>query len=315
LTAGCTLGAPPPRLKTADPKMAENGTPWPYGTRKKAEAPSNVWLTSEDFLALLGDWTQPLGWLLKTFPVANVDVVEMCTFGPETYGDFTASELLSFALDPSTHHDFYLKMLARYSRANWNYYCEYIPAPDPVAEPSPPPDVLPEPPPATGAPEPPTPTTTSLDELGILLSWTFRNLGDLRAIVEYNQQLLIYLCQNTQTLFYNRGLSVDVSGSGSALLSPADGYAVELTNVPPWLGHSQHGEPTYFGAGWFGYGGFPDQHARVPLALKEQLFYPAGHECVAVSWELTSGVTARITPLLRLPYPGAPERQGFSLGG
>lgn len=197
----------------------------------------------------------------------------------------------------------------------WNSVCRFKPAPDPIAEPTPTYEPPPEPPPPDlpPAPEPPEPGV-DYDE-PTLWMLVFEYLRQIKSIVERNQVLATWLADNTQTLGFSTGDSIVVSGNGGTFLSPADGYMVELLTVPDWLGHSQHGDPTYFQAGWLGIGRFPAQETRVMLTRAKQMFYPAGYEPMSVSWELATGIQARITALLRLPYPDAPPRESIGIGG
>jgi hypothetical protein len=288
--------------------MAESPELWPYGSRPKLSAPEHVIVSTADMLAVLGDWTELLGYFVRTIPVAYFSTAELCSKQPSEYGDLNLGDWLAALVNPTTHRDLALKIVARAARANWHTYCEFIPAPNPTIEPTPEPEPLPEPPPVEDAPELPPPSATSLDELGMLASWIYRLVGELKFLVDRNQVLVTYIADHTQTLTWTTGESLEITGTGAAFLQPADGYWVTLDTVPAYTGHSAGDDPAYFDAGFFSYGTWLGQRETVRLSRSSQFFYPSGLELHRITWELPPGVEATVTCLLRVPYPDAPPR-------
>jgi hypothetical protein len=288
---------------------------WPYGSQRKPAAPDGFWITSDDLFSAMGEWAEPLSWLRGMVPLGWVWTDEMCARIPQPDEEITGDELLTAIAMPFGMPDLVRKLRIAAENAVWPTYCELSPAPDPVEEPTPPPPewVPPDPPPVEFEPEPVQSTT--LDQIGVLLSWVFRALGEVQNVVEYNQELLLHLAENHQSLRFIPGDSIEVTGNGSAFLAPADGYMVVLTTIPNWVGRSPGPMPTYFDAGFFGFGPFGTTRRMERLSRQTNLFYPTGIEPEHVQWELPAGVQAIITALLRQPYPGAPTRTWSLPGG
>jgi hypothetical protein len=288
---------------------------WSYGTRPKTGAPVVAWIGPELAQATLGDWAEFLGHLIPVVGQAPVDVAELCSAPPDPAWPLTAEELALKLVQPFGMFEIPQRIVDSGKYSIWPTLCEYIPAPDPIAEPEPPPPVYvpPEVPPEVVPP--PAPTIPGLDELGVLVSWIYREVGGMRDSWEWTRDLAEFVAKHTSTLTFDFGATFNISGSGSTFLNPADGYMVTLTNVPDYIGRTTGGVPTHFDAGWFGYGPWPLLRRKERLAHHMQLFYPAHFESHVISWELPPGVTATVTALLRERYPRALPRFPIVLGG
>jgi hypothetical protein len=283
---------------------------WTHGTARKPDAPNVAWIGPELVRSALGEWGAWAGHLIPIVGQTPVDVEQLCSAPPDPSWELGAGDILGAVATPGGMFSLPPRIVNASKLAIWPTLCQFTPAPDPVAEPTPVYEPPPPPPvPPDLEPPPVEPTPPEYDE-PTLWALVFEYLRQIKAIVERNQVLVTWLADNTQTLEWEEGHTIDIQGAGVAGLYPADGYMVVLEQIPATLGRGNGPEPTLFDAGWFGFGGFYGFEHKHRLAHTWNLFYPSGYEAAQIAWDLAPGVRGYVTALLRKPYPDAPDREG-----
>jgi hypothetical protein len=282
------------------------GTPpseWEYGSESKPEAPEGFWIGTDQLFESLGDWAGPLTYAIRAIPLGHVNTAEMCARIPQPDEQLDAGELLEAVAVPFGMFGLVGKLRIAAENAVWDQYCQLKPAPDPILEPTPLPPayVPPDPPPPDLAPKPVEPLPPGgIDEV---LQLIYQTLVAIYEKVDRIDGRVKYIADATTTSYWDAIESFTITGSGTRMHQPADGYMFFLATYPAWIGQSESGR-TKFDLGWYGSGGGPFGGRRMErLTRNVQVDYPLGQWSGNLIWELNEGVTYSVSLLRRKPYP------------
>ena len=290
---------------------------FPYGTRRKPDAPDWVYLLPHQVTDALGGYANFFQAAVSIVGMKGWATNDLCS-RPPSDTDWNArlqAGAVEFMGQPAWNMAVFLDEFER--SLVWPQYCEGVPAPSadlppPVTyqapAPAPPPPSLPPPPPLADVAGPDTAAQLAAQMTAI--SAMGSAVANLQALAEW-------LADNTALRQSTRGDPFDIAGTGHQVVSDAIGFEVVTSSYPPSLGRMDSDPPAILRLGYVSWGTTGALTKSEILTRPVQFVWTHGAQVQHFGWSLTPGVTASVTPLYPPPVveviPIAEPRPSFEV--